>query len=52
MTSVQNKGETLMGDAEKARSTSDAAAGVFEGFANQAAFVAEHFGVEREAWWH
>ncbi len=51
VTSVQDEGETLVRDAKEAGGAGDAAAGIFERFADQAAFVTEHFGVERESLW-
>ena len=52
MATVENECEPLMGDAEKSCGASDAAAGIFERFANEATFVTKHFRIEREAWLH
>ena len=46
MTAVENEREALVRNAEETCGSRDAAAGIFECFADQAAFIPEDFGVE------
>jgi hypothetical protein len=52
VTTVQNKCETLVSDAEQASRSRDASAGIFKGLSDQATFIAKHFRVEGETWRH
>lgn len=49
VTTVENEGEALVRNAEETCGSGDAPAGIFECFADQTAFIAEDFRVEREA---
>lgn len=46
VTAVENEGEALVRNAEESCGSRDAAAGIFECFADQTAFIAEYFSVE------
>ena len=46
MAAIENERKALVRNAEEACGACDAAAGFFERFADQVAFVAKHFGVE------
>ncbi len=52
VTTVKNKRQSLMGYTEQTCGARNAASGFFERSANEVAFVAKYFSIERKAWWH